>query len=433
MIGNRVRVTIESMVYKGYGLARAGGKVLFLPYTVEGDEAWCEILEEKKSYSLGRMDQLLIPSIWRVDPPCPYFGRCGGCQWQHIASMAQTEFKRKILIEILRRLGGLKELPPICVTPPPQPYGYRVRVQLKTGGGLGYFHARSHRLVDITHCFIAHPLVNQIISLLREKLLEMTTLPDLRIHVSPDEGRGILILSSPSSEAKIRFLSDWLLTPNSIVKGVVILEKRKPIILGNAHLTLDMAFTLAGHLHRLQYRASPQSFYQINLEQNQQLIQTVVDWAAANEPGRGLDLYAGIGNFTLPLATGAKEMWGIEENEAAVADARFNAARHGLHRCHFLQGKVDEVLTRFRGQSVDLVLLDPPRSGSQRVVSQITQLKPKRIIYISCEPTILSRDLALFARQGYHLERLALIDLFPQSYRMEVVALLRSPCSKDIQ
>jgi 23S rRNA (uracil1939-C5)-methyltransferase len=141
-----------------------------------------------------------------------------------------------------------------------------------------------------------------------------------------------------------------------------------------------------------------------------------------------LDLYSGVGNFTLPLAVGAKEAWGIEENPRAVEDARFNADQNGIPSCTFIQGKVEDVLKTLAAKRFEVVVLDPPRTGCKRIVNQITQLEPKRIIYVSCEPTTLARDLHLFLERGYRLEDLRLLDLFPQSYHMEVVALLRSPC-----
>src|SRR4030042_4962616 len=149
MIGE-VQANIESMAFKGYGVARVNGKVFFIPYSVIGDTAWIKMIEKKKNYSIGKLSQLIDPSPWRINPPCPFFGQCGGCQWQHINDSIQINLKEKILKETLTRLGGLKETPPITVAPSPQPYGYRARIQLKVKGeAMGYYQERSHRIVDI--------------------------------------------------------------------------------------------------------------------------------------------------------------------------------------------------------------------------------------------------------------------------------------------
>src|SRR4030043_601086 len=167
----KVRVLIESVAFKGYGVARIDGKVVFVPYTVTGDEAWIEITAEKKRYSTARLIQVLKPSPGRGPPSCPYFGTCGGCQWQHIDYSIQAEQKKEILGETLKRLGGMKEIPSISVFSSPKPYDYRVRVQLKVmGKAMGYYQERSHRIVDVERCPISHPLVNRVIQELRKNL-----------------------------------------------------------------------------------------------------------------------------------------------------------------------------------------------------------------------------------------------------------------------
>ena len=174
----------------------------------------------------------------------------------------------------------------------------------------------------------------------------------------------------------------------------------------------------------LKFRISPGSFFQVNLEQNQTLIQTVLQFSEVNEEEKVLDLYAGVGNLTLPLAMGAKEVLGIEENRTAIEDARFNAEKNGIRNCEFIHGKVEDVLKHWKRENPDLVVLDPPRTGCKTILDQVVRLKPKKIVYVSCEPTTFSRDLRLFSERGYSLQKLSLIDMFPQTYHMEVVGLL---------
>ncbi len=201
----KFEVLIESVGFKGYGVARIHGKVVFIPYTMTGDRAWIEVIEEKKNYSKGRLIQILNPSPWRTNPLCTRFGSCGGCHWQHIDYSRQCKIKKEILEDLLKRIGRLKEIPPPSVIHSPQPYGYRVRVQLKAKGKrLGYYQEKSHRVVDIQTCPIAHPLINQLLSIIRERLLSFIQTEEIEINVSPDENQGVILLPYLSPKKKNR-------------------------------------------------------------------------------------------------------------------------------------------------------------------------------------------------------------------------------------
>jgi 23S rRNA (uracil1939-C5)-methyltransferase len=416
-----VQVQVESVAFKGYGVSRRNGKVIFIPYAVIGDRAWIEIVEEKKRYAFGRINRLIEPSPWRVDPPCPYFGRCGGCQWQHIHYDRQTELKKEILKDILIRLGNLKEAPSITAFPSPDPYNYRTRVQLKANGKkLGYYQERSHQLVDIERCPIAHPLVNEIIPLLRKDQFLLSLVEEIDINVSPEEGKGVLIFYFLKTSEGWKTSALQVLKSHPILKGITALRERQTAFLGQTHLsfTLPLNFTL---------RTSAGSFFQVNLKQNERLIKKVLEFSGGQGNESALDLYSGVGNFAFPLATLTQEVWGIEENAVAVKDARFNAQFNGIENARFIRGKVEEVLKKWKREKPDLIVLDPPRTGCKGVVDQVAELKPKRMVYVSCEPTIFARDLRLFSDRGYFLRELALIDMFPQTYHMEVVGLLTQP------
>ena len=424
-MGRNVKVKVGSMAFKGYGVTRVEGQVVFVPYSVTGDEAWIEIVEEKKNYALGRLERLLVPSPWRVSPPCPYFGKCGGCHWQHIDGIKQAEIKRDIFQDILRRLGGVKEIPPVSIIPSPRPYGYRARVQLKVvGKALGFYQAGSHQIVEIGHCPISHPLINQILSILREKQRCLSSFKEIEIRVSPEEGKGVLILQSDSFQQEKHAFAGQLLHSHSVIKGVTITGRKGSLSFGDPFLTFSVSLNSKGEERRLKLRASPGSFFQVNLEQNQALIHAVLQFGKVKEEERVLDLYAGIGNLTLPLAFRAKEAIGVEESKTAVEDARFNAEGNQIGRFEFLPGRTEEILKHWAKERPDLVVLDPPRAGGKKIVHLIAGLGPKKIVYVSCDPSTLSRDLRLFAETGYLLQRLSLIDMFPQTYHMEAVALL---------
>lgn len=424
----KVQVHIESVAFKGYGVARIHGKVVFIPTTVTGDQAWIEITKEKKKYSMGRLIQVTKPSPWRVNPPCPYFGSCGGCQWQHIDYSIQGELKREILKDVLIRLGGLREDPPITVIPSPQSYSYRARIQLKAKDKmLGYYQEKSHRIVDIQKCPIAHPLINQMLLLLRRTFPSFSGIKEIEINVSPDESNGILILHFLSLNPKAENFLKEFLQNQAIFKGIVTAKKERLNLFGDPSLNFTIPLSQEREKRNLKFRISPGSFSQVNLEQNQTLIQTVLQFSEVNREERVLDLYAGVGNLTLPLAMGAREVLGIEENRMAIEDARFNAERNGIRNCDFIHGRVEDVFMSWERKTPDLVVLDPPRTGCKTILDQVARLKPKKIVYVSCEPTTFSRDLHLFSERGYSLQRLGLIDMFPQTFHMEVVGLLTQP------
>jgi 23S rRNA (uracil1939-C5)-methyltransferase len=419
----KVQVPIDSVAFKGYGVARIHGKVVFVPYTVTGDRVWIEVMEEKKKYSMGRLVQIAEPSPWRVNPPCPYFGSCGGCQWQHIDYPAQGELKKEIFGDLLKRLGKLKEIPSIRVVPSPKPYDYRIRIQLKVRGkAMGYYQERSHQIVDIDRCPISHPLVNQIIRKLRGEFAVLELMKEIEINVSPEEGRGIIFFHPHSYDQRLEYFTKRFFQSQPILRGIAIAGKGELNLFGDP--TLD--FTIPLYQERnFKLRISPESFSQINLEQNQTLIQTVLQFSEVNREDRVFDLYAGAGNLTLPLAMGAREVLGIEENRMAIEDAQFNAVRNGMNNCNFIYGRVEDVFLDWKRGTPDLIVLDPPRTGCKTILDQVIKLKPKKIIYVSCEPTTFSRDLHLFSERGYSIQRLCLIDMFPQTYHMEVVGLLK--------
>ncbi|HMK52777.1 MAG TPA: 23S rRNA (uracil(1939)-C(5))-methyltransferase RlmD [Thermodesulfobacteriota bacterium] len=421
----KVYVRIESVAFKGYGVARAYGKVVFVPYSATGDRGWIEILEEKKNYSVGRFAQIVEPSPWRVNTPCPYFGSCGGCQWQHIDYSFHGELKKEILKESLKRLGSLKEIPLISVAPSHQFYDYRIRVQLKVKGkSMGYYQEGSHRIVKIDHCPISHPLVNQIIQTLWEERIPALPIEEIEINVSPMEGRGTLLFYPLSFDQRMEDFLKHFLQTHPILRGIAIARKDRLRLFGDPHLNFTIPWGQGEEKRNLKFRISSGSFSQVNLEQNQRLVQTVLQFSEGNKGERVFDLYAGAGNLTLPLALGAKEVLGIEENKMAVGDGRFNAERNGIKNVRLIQGKVEDVLKNLT-RKPDLIVLDPPRTGCKTILDQVVRLKPQKIIYVSCEPTTLSRDLRLFLDRGYSLQRLSLIDMFPQTYHMEVIGLLQ--------
>ncbi len=427
----KVEGLIESIAFKGYGVARIDGKVIFVPYTATGDEVRIEIVEEKKTYSMGRLDRMIDPSPRRVNPPCPYFGTCGGCQWQHIDYRFHGELKKAILKETLERIGRIRDLPPLEVILSPRPYDYRVRVQLKVRGRtLGYFRERSHEIVDIDHCPISDPLVNEMIRQIRSEMVAFSKMEEIEVNVSPEEEKAVLILhpllwNRDSEDFVRKFLQN-----HAILKGIAVAAKKDLDLFGEPSLHFTVSLHRSGEKRTFGFRASALSFFQVNPEQNRRLIETVLEFSEVRKSEALLDLYAGIGNFTLPLAAEASTVTGVEENGTAMEDARLNAEKNGIKNCDFVHGRVEEILKNL-SEKPDHIVLDPPRTGCKTILDRVVVLKPKRIVYVSCDPPTFARDAHVFAESGYSLKRLALIDMFPQTYHMEVVGLLKQSHDSD--
>ncbi len=410
------------MAFKGYGVSRINGKVVFIPYSVSGDEAEIEIIEDRKNHSIGRIKRLIKPSPYRVNPLCSYFGKCGGCHWQHIDYPFQQKLKIDILKDILNRIGGLKETPAINIFPSPDIYGYRLRIQLKIKDNLvGYYKERSHEIIDIEQCPISHPLVNSIIKSIREIIPFLPKAEGFEIRVSPYEGKGVVVFKLHSlSHNKDNLFKN--LQGNPFIKGLVGIYRGRDILWGDTDLKFKIDLNPHGRNINLTFRVSPESFFQVNLKQNLRLINTILEFLEGEK--NVLDLYSGVGNITLPLAMVAKEVTGVEENPFCIEDAIFNAKNNSIDNCEWIKGRVDDILPNLKKGRFDLITLDPPRAGCLGVLEEILGLGAKRIIYISCEPTTFSRDLGLIIKSNYRLKALNLIDMFPQTYHMELVGLL---------
>jgi 23S rRNA (uracil1939-C5)-methyltransferase len=331
-----------------------------------------------------------------VAPPCPHFGRCGGCHYQHAPYEFQLAAKRSILAEELRRLGKIEPPEEIAVVAA-EPFGYRNRVQLHVERGrIGYWEARSHKLCGIGECPIASPKLNQAIAALAGMLRDPRWPRFLRsLELFTDE--RTLQLNALETEAPLaRRFFDWCgETIPGLVQGALDYEGR--------------------------FRVSAHSFFQVNRFLVDALAEAAVDGA---EGETAADLYAGVGLFSLALARRFGEVQAVESGLGAVRDLQFNAERASFPNLHAEQSSAEEYLTKL-DRAPDFLLLDPPRAGLGKiVVRRLSELKPPRITIVSCDPATLARDLAALLAAGYRLEKLTLVDLFPQTFHLETVARL---------
>jgi 23S rRNA (uracil1939-C5)-methyltransferase len=389
---------VEKLVYGGEGLARLDGRVVFTPFVLPGERIRAESRQEKPGLVRARAVEVLDPAPERVAAPCQYFGKCGGCHYQHAPYEYQLELKRAILIEELRRLGKIEPPAEIGIVSA-EPWGYRNRAQLHVEDGrLGYREARSHRLCAIDHCPISSPMINEAIRTLVYMQQEGRWPRFVRsLEIFTDE-RQVQINVLETDRPVARRFFDWCAEQiPALVTGALDYEGR--------------------------FRVSSNSFFQVNRFLADRLVETAIGDASGDT---ALDLYAGVGLFSLPLAKRFGSVTAIESGGGAVRDLQFNAERAGLSNLKAEQRSAEEALAGLT-HPPDLILLDPPRSGlGKAVVERLLALRAPRVTIVACDPATLARDLAILIAGGYQVDRMTLVDLFPQTFHLEtVVALVR--------
>jgi 23S rRNA (uracil1939-C5)-methyltransferase len=381
-------VTIEKWVYGGDALARPDGRVVLAPFVLPGETARLNVGEDIHADLI----EVTAPAPERVEPPCPLFTRCGGCQYQHAPYQFQVARKVDILREQLRRVGKIDYTGEIETISGP-PLNYRNRAQFHIADGrIGYLAARSHTLVPVTgECPISSPRMNQALAEMRARL------PDPRFP---------------------RFVHSLEIFTNEVDLQVNVLEADRPVARSfydwcGSTVAIDYATSFGA------FRVSPRSFFQVN----RFLVEPLVDAALQNATGEtALDLYAGVGLFALPMARRFKSVTAVEAGSDAARDLEVNATRAGVP-LGIERARVEDFLPRLNTPP-DYVLADPPRAGlGKQVVAQLVRLAPPRLTIVSCDPATLARDVAALA--GYKIEHLILADLFPQTYHLETIAHLR--------
>lgn len=396
-------VEIERLVYGGDGLARRDGKTVFVPQTLPGERARIEIVERHESYDRGRLVAIEAPSPRRIAPACEYFGRCGGCQWQHAPADYQAELKLEILRETLRRTGGLEWSAPVALHAGPA-WAYRNRARLRVSGAaeaprLAYFARDSHTLVPVTHCPIAAPAVENAIAAL-------AALPP------PPPGVREIEIMTDAAGAKLCLNLEA--------------EKAGTLVRAYASEAEEMAGAAGEGIEYAaggrDYWVARGAFFQANRFLLEELIAAVTAPAAA--AGCAVDLFSGVGLFALPLAERFANVSAVENHPAAVASLRRNAAGLAQLRVHDLAA--EEFMARWSGP-LDLLVADPPRAGlGRKLVAAIAAARPRELRYLSCDPATLARDLKqLLAAAPYRLAALHLFDLFPQTFHIETLAVLQ--------
>lgn len=425
----RVEVLIEKIVAGGDGLGRASGRVVFVPDTAPGERHLVEVVEARKDFSRARSIERLETSAARREPPCPHYQRCGGCRLMHLLPNAQLEAKRGILAESLERQAGLSAPSPRVVGSPELAYRLRLRFHVALVGGepvLGLRRRGSHEVVDIDRCLLGTEALAGVWSRVRRLF---RTRPLLARHVvaveladsSAEPGRvtARFFVRSPDDVRKVQRDGEETLLEALGVAGVVVeVDRGGPI-------SRSGTTAIEHRVGKFTLRQSTGSFFQTNRFLLEPLVELALPPAEEGRAERALDLYSGVGLFSLPLAARAERVLGIEASPLALADAKHNAARAGLDNVGFRRDDAARFLRRGSLRAGDLVLADPPRGGLDPSVREVLARSPLgRFRYVSCDPPAFARDAGALARAGFRLERIALADLFPNTHLFETVAVL---------
>lgn len=394
-IGTTHEVTIEKLVYGGDGLARIGNQTVFVPFAAPGDHVRLRIVETERNFARAVIEELLTPAPTRRTPPCPHFGVCGGCQLQHLEYPAQLQAKAEFVRESLRRLGGIEWMGEIA-TRAADEFAYRSRAEIKLQRDdddhlrIGYFRAGTHEVCPVSECPILLPAANRELQRLHT---EPTLIPHgaTRVYLTAGDD-GVIVTPATGAGDKAHEVD----------------------ALGTAHQ----------HIAGFNYSFGVRSFFQSNRLLVEELVRTVVNERSG---ALAVDLYAGVGLFSLPLAQRFTQVIAVEGNRLAANHGAENARANGLANVRYDAVSVEAWLKYKAAEQPcpDLVLLDPPRAGVGAVViERLAALAPPQLIYVSCDPATLARDLKLLAAYGYALRTLTVLDMFPQTFHVETVAEL---------
>jgi len=431
-------VNIEKMGHRGLGIARWGGKVVLVPFAAPEDRAEVSITRAHRDYDEAEIVKLIKPSSLRREPPCSFFGTCGGCQLQHLPLSFQRTLKEEIFREMLRHQGEVDEKGIKDILFSSNEFEYRSHSELHVDWQekplVGFMTRRGNNVVPIDRCLVVNPLIQSILVEVSGMLkrADANRVTDVTISCDfPGEKNVITFFSSKRLPDNVEKTLEKVVQEIPQVKGLYLVtrQERRPLILWKE------AGTPSGVLYSLPFNdgggdlileAWPEVFRQVNPAVNRIVISIVVDWIQNLGVQQVLELYAGMGNFTIPVSFVTQNVLAIESNPHAVDNAKANALRHVRKNIQWITGSVKGEIKSLRKESFDLIIMDPPRSGAKEILKEIIQLNSKNIIYISCEPATLARDIQFLKKYGsYGVKMTQPLDMFPQTFHVESITLLK--------
>ena len=439
--GSVYTAVIDGYSSEGLGIARVNGAVVFVPHAVRGEEIDLRITKVMKTSCAGEIVKIHNPSPERMEPECPYAGKCGGCAYRHLTYPEELWAKRQRVQDALTRIGGL-ELTVEEILGAKNPEHYRNKSQYPVGadGSIGFFQARTHKVVPIRRCLIQTEAADRTAQAVGEWMrrykisaYDETTGKGLVRHVCVRVNRKgeslCCVVVNGNKVPREPELAAYVTAAVPHTVGVLLNSntRRGNVVLGDKYRTLFGRNYLMDTLCGLEFKLSMPSFYQVNRDQAEVLYGKALEFAGLTGNETVLDLYCGIGTITLCLAKAAKRVIGAEIVPPAIRDAKENALRNHVENAEFFCGDAADIAAKLESDGLrpDVVTVDPPRKGlAPEVIASVAAMGPEKVVYVSCDPATLGRDVKIFREFGYEAKRAAAVDMFPGTAHVETVVLL---------
>ena len=441
-----VETDITGLTHEGHGVGRVDGFALFIPGALPGERVRVKVVKVKKQYGYGKLLDILSASPHRTEPACPVYARCGGCQWQHLDYAEQLQWKRQQVVDALARIGGLSSVPVHPTIGMAHPWQYRNKAQVPVGLAdgrvvTGFYAPRSHRVIPMERCGIQHPAAEKVLRAVREwaqrwriAVYDEERHAGLLRHVVVKTGfaTGEVMAILVTNGERVPHVQDLIARLRRAVPGLVsviqnIQTERTNVIFGERSRVLWGRDVIYDRIGDIRFAISARSFYQVNPLQTEVLYAKAVEYAGLTGRETVIDAYCGVGTISLFLARRARHVYGVEVVPEAVEDARRNAALNGMDNVTFVAGEAETVIPQWaeEGMRADVIVVDPPRKGCDpRLLDAILAMSPPRVVYVSCNPATLARDLKYLAENGYEVQEVQPVDMFPQTVHVECVTWL---------
>lgn len=453
------QVTIEDMGSDGEGIGKINGYTLFVKDAVIGDHIEAKIMKAKKNYAYAKLEKVLIPSSFRVQPRCAFYKQCGGCQIQALSYEKQLEFKQNKVKNNLIRIGSIDPNYLDLIMEEPvgmeEPFFYRNKAQFPLGKNkegktiTGFYAGRTHTIIENTECALGVKENQKILEIVLNYMKDYQVEPyeeaehkGLIRHVLIRKGFSTgqlmvcLVINENQLPKEEKLVQELCTVENMTSISLSVNKEKTNVIMGKKIRLLYGRSQIEDQIGEITFKISPLSFYQVNPVQTERIYSRALEYAMLTGEETVWDLYCGIGTISLFLAKKAKQVYGVEIIPQAIEDAKENAARNRITNVSFYVGKAEEVLPEKyekKGIYADVIVVDPPRKGCEEAcLSTIVQMQPKRIVYVSCDSATLARDIKYLSERGYELKKAGIFDNFPQTTHVETVCLLsnRKPDTK---
>lgn len=441
-IDSEHEVLIERMAHEGQGIGKINGLKIFVEGAMIGEKCRVKITKSKKHYAIAKIIEILKPSLDRITPKCMYANQCGGCHLQYMSYEAQLSFKTSKVKDSLKRIGHI-DTEVYETLGMVEPWHYRNKSQYPVGRRnnnvvLGFYENRSHDIVDLENCLIQHSLIDKVMLTVKDWLEQYhisiyneLSHEGLIRHVVIKVGykTGVVMAILVANGKEIPFIDRLVKMLGSKIQGFKCLilnvnTKKTNVIMGEENIVLYGRTYIYDYIGDVKFRISPLSFFQVNSIQMEALYKKTLEYAGLTGSETVIDLYCGIGTISLFLAKKAKRVYGIEVVSQAIDDARINAEINGIDNVEFIEGAAEKVMPKIaeRGIKPDVIVVDPPRRGcDEKTLEAIARVSPDRVVYVSCNPATLARDLRYLEDRGYKTEEVQPVDMFPQTHHVECV------------